>query len=673
MHQAIRKLAFVLPVTLALVTTVPAAPGADAPAVAGFEPSRAHQQATRLITRVMEDYHLQHRTLDDSLSVAVFRRYVETMDPAKRYLLATDIAEFERHIAQVDDFLRDAELQPMFELFARFRERVLTRSNLARQLAGQNFDFSVDESYDVGGSAEAWRANDAELDELWRRHVKNDALLLRLAGKDDAAVREILAARYAAAGKQAQEMGADFAFETLINAYLTAIDADTRYLGASSLASVTPGDLSLVGVGLALRAEQGQIFVDNVVANGPADREGGIGIGDTLLAVGDGPAGEIKDVVGMRLDDVVNLIRGRRNTFVRLQILPSHAGANATPEIVMIERDRVEPEAPPALVTVIPDPAVPAAKIGLLRIATFYVDFEAMDAGREDYRSTSRDVAQILRDLTGQGLSGLVIDLRGNRGGSLAEAVALAGLFIDRGPVLQVKDSQGKDTIERDDEAGMLYDGPLALLVDAGTAGASEIFAAAIQDYRRGLIVGQGTSAHGKVQNMIDLNRFDPGKSGQLGHLRLTIAEFFRIDGSSFAGRGVIPDVALPLPGPTAADASAVRAGELSPSRIATTAYTPLALDAGRLAQAGAAHAARMTASSAGTSALQLATKLREMRERSVVPLAEPARRTLYEEDMKTLKAWKSSQEASRLRGTDEWQEETARVLLDYTGAATAR
>lgn len=511
-------------------------------------PQAEHRRATRLITHVIANYHYKNATLDDDLARVVLERYIEALDPGRSYFLQADIDEFQKHAARVDDYLRSSSLNPLFEMFVRFRERVRERTEFAIKALDGDFDFTTDESIDFDREEAAWPKDVAELDELWRKRVKNDVLSLYLAGQKIADTKETLKKRYSGLFRRTAQLNGEDVFQTLINAYTTAIDPHTAYFSPRTSENFKIRmSLSLEGIGAVLQSENEMTLVREVVKGGPADVGGKLHADDRIVGIAQGESGPLIDVVGWRLDDVVDLIRGPKGSLVRLQVLPKGAGLGGETMMVSITRNTIQLDEQAAKGSVIEEPSVSGTThIGVINVPTFYMDFEARSKGDENYRSTTRDVRRIIKDLQKQNISGLVIDLRANGGGSLSEATELTGLFIDQGPVVQVRDSKGRVQVERDVDTGVAYKGPLLVLVDRNSASASEIFAGAIQDYQRGVVVGEPTFGKGTVQNLVDLNRFDQSMKGKLGQLKATIAQFFRVNGGSTQFRGVIPDIVFP-------------------------------------------------------------------------------------------------------------------------------
>jgi carboxyl-terminal processing protease len=517
-------------------------------------PGMEQEHATQLITHLIENFHYKKVPLDDKLSEQILRRYLEALDPNKLYFLASDIKAFQIHRDRIDDYLKSATLEPLFGIFKVFRERVDQRVAFAKKLLAQDFEFTVDEAYTFDRKHAPWAASTEELNDLWRRRVKNDILTLRLSEKAKKAKgakgvhedeRTVLSRRYDALDRRSTQLSAEDVFQIAINAYTTSIDPHTNYLSPRSSENFRIRmSLSLEGIGAVLQAKDDQTVIKELVPGGPAALSGKIHPEDVITGIAQGPRGHVADVVGWRLDDVVELVRGPKGTVVRLRILPKGIGA---PKEISLVRDNIQLENQAVKKEVIEIPgATQAKRIGVITVPAFYMDFDAHMRGDKNYRSTTRDTRRLITDLLKDGIDGLIIDLRGNGGGSLTEATDLTGLFIHKGPVVQVRDSTGRVKVEADEDPTVSYEGPLVVLVDRESASASEIFAGAIQDYQRGLIIGEPTFGKGTVQNLIDLNRFDHELEGHLGQLKTTIAQFFRVAGASTQHRGVIPEIDLP-------------------------------------------------------------------------------------------------------------------------------
>jgi carboxyl-terminal processing protease len=544
MSRKLLVAAALLPISLALAAaTTPA--GKPAPAGA-FKATEAQAASARLVYGLLSDsrYAYRPRALDDRLSADIFRRYLESLDGQKLFFTQADINRFQPYKTTLDDSIKSQNLTAPYDVFGTYLKRVDQRVAFARALLAKPMAFSAQESFTYDREDVPWAASEAELNEVWRKYVKNDWLRLKLAGRGDEEIRRTLDKRYATLASRVHELRGDDVFESFMNAYATSIDPHTGYMSPRTAENFNMSmRLSLEGIGAVLQRQDEFVVIRTIVPGGPAGMSNKVKVGDRVVAVGQ-DTGPMVDVVGWRIDDVVDLIRGKKGTRVRLSILPVDAPVDGQPKLVTIVRDKVKLEEQAASKRVID---VQGKTIGVVELPGFYLDFEAARRGDADVRSATTDVARLLGELRAQDVDGVVIDLRDNGGGSLTEAIELTGLFIDRGPVVQVREAGGKVSVESDETRGVAWDGPLAVLVNRSSASASEIFAAAIQDYGRGLIIGEPTFGKGTVQNLIDLDRW-PSKAGpQYGQVKLTIAQFFRVDGDTTQHAGVVPEVQFPV------------------------------------------------------------------------------------------------------------------------------
>lgn len=515
-----------------------------------LQPTPLQARAAELITNFLGSYHYRKSRLDDAMSGKILDSYIKSLDGARSFFTAADIQSFEADRKVLDDEIVSGSLNAPFKIFRLYRDRVAERVAHANVLLQGVFDFTVDEDFEFDRSELPWAADDAALNELWRKRVKNDLLNLQLAGKSPGEAVTTLRKRYEGLQRQTEQLTSDDVFQIFANAYTSAIEPHTAYFSPRSSENFRIRmSLSLEGIGAVLQTDNEHTVVREVVPGGPADKTGKLRKGDRIVGIAQGDADSFVDVVGWRLDDVVDLIRGPKGSLVRLQVLPKAAGLDADPVVLPITRNRIslEEQAAKQRIVEVTDSSGHAKKLGVIKLDTFYLDFDARARGDENYRSTTRDVRVLLKELTTAGIDGVVIDLRGNGGGSLSEATELTGLFIAEGPVVQVRDANGRIAVERDPDPGVVYAGPLAVMVDRHSASASEIFAGAIQDYRRGIIIGEPTFGKGTVQNLIDLDEFDPSNRGKLGQLKATIAQFFRVAGGSTQHKGVVPDIIFPL------------------------------------------------------------------------------------------------------------------------------
>jgi len=513
-----------------------------------LEPATEHSFATRLTTRFLSSYHYRRLQLDDPMSERIFDQYIELLDPNKMYFLASDIRDLRRYQVHLDDALMSAELAPAFDIFNLYIRRVNERIDYAQQLLEGEFDFTIDENYFYDREALPWATTRAEIEDLWRQRVKNDWIGLMLAERENEDIRDTLSERYANIQRRVKEFNSQDAFQFFMNAYARSIEPHSSYMSPRLADNFEISmKLSLDGIGALLGAEGEYVSVQSIVPGGPADLDGRLQPGDRIVGVGQGQESDIQDVVGWRLDDVVDQIRGERDTTVRLQLLPAQSGSKGAMKTIDIVRNEVklEEQAAQAHVEEI-EVDGQLRRMGIIQVPVFYVDFRGRARNEPNYRSSTRDVRRLIQEMRKEGVEGIVMDLRGNGGGALDEATTMVGLFIDEGPVVQVRDASGRISVESDYEPGMAWEGPLAVLVNRHSASASEIFAAAIQDYNRGVILGEPTFGKGTVQNLFNLDDFSTNEDVRLGQVKLTMAEFFRVNGSSTQSMGVQPDIMLP-------------------------------------------------------------------------------------------------------------------------------
>jgi carboxyl-terminal processing protease len=534
-----------LPLLLLLVgAALPSWAKAPVVSTSELQPREAQARVAETIVHIIDTHHYKSRPLDDLLSAVILDNYLDSLDPNRSFFTREDIAGFEHFRHTLDDALRAPDLSAPFQIFLRFRERVEQRIALAKVLLQAGFDFEVDENYQFDRRKAPWPASEAEVRELWRKRVKNDALSLKLTGKEDAEILETLGKRYDRIRTSTLQINASDVFQTFMNAYTTAIEPHTAYFSPRTSANFDISmRLSLEGIGAVLGGDNDYTQVQRVIPGGPADLSGQLHPEDRIVGVGQDESGELVDVIGWRLDDVVDLIRGPKGSVVRLDVLPSGTGSEGPTRVLKLTRDEIklEEQAARSKIMELPD----AGRVGVIVVPTFYSDFAAQARGDRDYKSTTRDVRRLISEMKDENLDGLVVDLRGNGGGSLSEALELTGLFIESGPIVQTRDASGRIDVNRDPDPGIAYGGPLAVLVDRDSASASEIFAGAIQDYHRGIIIGEPTFGKGTVQNIVDLNRY-VGDGSDYGRLKTTIAQFYRISGGSNQHKGVIPDIVFP-------------------------------------------------------------------------------------------------------------------------------
>lgn len=520
----------------------------DAQPPAALEPLPQQMQAAQLTSEFLTRFHYQPIPLDDKLSVVIMDRFIDSLDPERLIFLQADIDSFKSSSKKIDDAIQNQDLSIPFAIFNIYQQRLTDRITYARSLLNEKIDFTVDESYPLARDKGPWPKSEDERNDLWRKRVKNDWLRLKLAGKDDADIRETLGKRYDNSLARIYKSKPEDVFQTFMAAYTNSVDPHTDYFGANASAEFDISmKLSLVGIGAVLQERDDYTTIRELVAGGPAQLSGKLAVGDRIVGVGQDEKGPIKEVVGMRLDEVVQLIRGNKGTVVRLDILPADAGPDATHHVISLIRDKISLDKQAAKKTVLSVKDGDATrKIGVITLPAFYEDIEARRKGDKDYRSASRDVAKLITELKSENVDGILFDLRNNGGGSLSEAIDLTGLFIGKGPVVQQRNAKGEVKVESDNLPVPAWDGPLGVLINRGSASASEIFAAAIQDYDRGVVIGEPSFGKGTVQTVVNLNEVVNNPEPKFGELKFTVAQFFRVNGGTTQLRGVTPDISLP-------------------------------------------------------------------------------------------------------------------------------
>ncbi len=518
----------------------------------GFlQPEKRHEQVGELITEFIQKSHYNRVAVDDELSSDVLDLFIEALDRNRMYLLQGDVDYFETYRYQLDDVVKSKPLDPVFEMFEIYQTRVRERLQFALTQLETEPDYGVDEEYQFDRSEEPWAKSSEELDVIWRRRIKNDALNLALEAEPWEDIQEVLSKRYEGFLRRLDQVNSDDVFERFMNAFAHTLDPHSSYMSPRNSEEYRiQMSLSYFGIGASLQTDGYYVKIAGIIPGGPAAADGSLKPEDRITGVAQGADGEMVDVIGWRLDDVVDLIRGPADTVVRLEIIPANSAPGAPKTLIDLTRGQVKLEEQAAKSEVI-DISRDGRdwRIGVIEVPSFYRDYRALSNGDKNYTSTTKDVKRLISDLEEEGIDGLIVDLRNNGGGHLTEATALSGLFIDNGPVVQLRNSNGR--ISRLDDpdpvARVAYNGPLAVLVNRYSASASEIFAAAIQDYARGVIIGQQTFGKGTVQNLYSLDQYMRSSDDKgFGQLTLTIGKYYRVTGESTQHRGVDPDIVLP-------------------------------------------------------------------------------------------------------------------------------
>ena len=515
---------------------------------AAIVPDAQEAKAAHMAAELLSRYHYKATPVDEALSSKIFDQYLKALDSEKLFFVQADIDQLSEARTKLGSDMLNDDLARPFAMFNLYVKRATERFAYARGLLKTGFKFDSAETFQFVRSKQEWPKTEAEAQDLWRKRVKNDWLRLKLAGKDEKSIVEVLGKRYDTSIKRISRFNSEDAFNTYMNAYTMAIEPHTNYMAPRSAANFDISmRLSLIGIGAVLVEVDEYTTIRELVAGGPASLSGQLKVGDRIVGVAQGENGAMADIMGSRLDDSVALIRGAVDTVVRLEVLPADAGPDGKHKLVSLVRKPItlQDQAAKSSVQTVTDGKL-THTIGVITLPSFYEDFAGKQKGNPDYRSTSRDVAQLLKELKAKKVDGILMDLRNNGGGSLAEAVELTGLFTGKGPVVQVRNATGDIRVESARQPEATWDGPLGVLVNRNSASASEIFAAAIQDYGRGLVLGEPSFGKGTVQTMISLDRMAKTEKPQLGELKLTIAQFFRINGGTTQLRGVTPDVSFP-------------------------------------------------------------------------------------------------------------------------------
>ncbi|HET7779630.1 MAG TPA: carboxy terminal-processing peptidase [Rudaea sp.] len=628
-----RKILFLVALTLSCAVVASAKPAPNAGDVA-VKPTPTQAQTAVLAARFLTRFHYKPEALDAKMSQQIFDRYLDALDSDRLFLLQSDVDRFAASRDKLGDAIYDQDLSAPFAIFNLYVQRVGERTAYSQELLKQGFDFSKDESYRYQRDKLPWAKTTEELNDVWQKRVKNDWLRLKLAGKKEADIRTTLEKRYANYGERLRQLNAEDVFQTFMNAYAMAIEPHTNYLGPRASENFDIAmKLSLEGIGAVLQRDEDYTAIREIVPGGPAALSGKLKVGDRIVGVGQGESGSMTDVVGWRLDDVVEKIRGAKDTTVRLEVIPADAGPDGKHFTLSMVRKKVliEEQAAKSSVIDIKDGDV-SRKIGVISLPTFYQDFDARRRGDKDYKSATRDVAKLLGELKKQNVEGVLVDLRNNGGGSLSEATDLTGLFIGKGPVVQVRSANGRIEEEQNADIGMAWSGPLAVLINRNSASASEIFAAAIQDYGRGLIIGEPSYGKGTVQNLVDLDQVKGNEKPSYGELKMTIAQFFRVNGGSTQLRGVTPDISFPLTIDFDQNGEQAFDNALPWTSIAAAGYTPSANLATVVPMLEARHEARVAQEKEWQALQADIADYRKLRKDTTISLNEQVRRAERDE-----------------------------------------
>jgi len=542
-----------------------------------LKPEKIHTEKAQWVSRIITGYHYRKMKFNDSTSAVMFNAYLKSLDNSKLYFLKSDISEFKQYRYYLDDDLKYGKVDAAYVIFNRFRKRFLNRIDKNLKTIEKGFNFTKNDTYETDRDKATWSTSEEALDKTWFKILKNQYLGLKLAKKKDKDILKTLRRRFANYKKNIAQYTSEDVFQTYMNALSETYDPHTNYFSPISSDNFKIRmSKSLEGIGALLGTDNDYTIIREVRPGGPAFKSKILHPNDKVVAVAQGDKKEFVDVVGWRIDEVVQLIRGPKGTVVRLKVIPHDASTDGDPKVVRMVRDKIKLEEQKASKKVIKvSHNNKDYKIGVINIPSFYLDFDAYQKKQKDYASTSNDTRRLIKELQAENVDGILIDLRYNGGGSLKEAIDLTGLFIKSGPVVQVRGSDGKIDELKDQDESQVYTGPLGVLVNRYSASASEIFSGAIQDYKRGIIIGEQTYGKGSVQNVINLARFISDKK-KAGQLNLTLAKYYRITGSSTQNKGVTPDIKIPSPYISnevgeSAQPSALPWDEIKSSSFATT------------------------------------------------------------------------------------------------------
>lgn len=534
-------LAFFIPITLS--NDLPD----HVPSLLKYNPEHSH--LLRLVAAISEQGHFSKKKISNESSHLILKNYLNTLDSQKIYFTQSDINYFQRYRYTIDDALKNGNLEPIFDIFRIYRLRVQQRIEYSIKIINSTNSFLVDDEYDFSRENVKWQKDVSILDTSWEKKSKNDLLSILLAGQEINTAKKTLNKRYQKFLNRINNYESNDVIDIFLNSYVHFLDPHSNYLNPNRAEEYEiQTTLSYQGIGARLELSDDYVQIQSIIPGSPAFKNGELKPLDKIIGVLDNESNELIDVIGWELDEVVKLIRGPKNTDVTLQILPTGSNPDGNPYLLTLERDEVELEqqAASSYIETINN-AQGTYSIGIIKVPSFYQDFAARRRGDKDYRSTTLDVKKIVENLVDIGIDALTIDLRGNSGGLLDEAASLTGLFINDGPLVQLKSTNEKIDVIEDPIPGSIYDGPMVVLIDRFSASASEIFAGAIQDYKRGIIIGQKTYGKGSVQSLYPLDRYSrfTSKKG-FGQLTLTIAKYYRVTGAGTQNKGVIPDIVLP-------------------------------------------------------------------------------------------------------------------------------
>ncbi len=514
------------------------------------EPTAKDRRITRVVTLMMERAHLLQHELDDEISNRSITSFIDRLDPMRLYFLKSDIDGFMKKKDTIDDMVSEGDITFAYDVFKTYLDRIDERLPVINELIDADHDFTAKESINTDWDNVSFAESTDEAEDRWRKRIKYNLLVLKGDDETEERSKERLHRRYNSFSNQMHRTDSDELLEMFLNSVMASFDPHTSYMSPTTLENFEiVMRLNLDGIGAGLTMQDGDTVITKIIPGGAADKHGELKVNDRIVSVGQGEEGEMEDVIGMKLDEVVQRIRGKAGTIVRIGVIPADKSGST---VLNITRARIELTDSEAQAKVIKHTANDEEfKVGVISLPSFYMDMDAARRGVRDYKSTTRDVRKLLKGFEeAGGVDAILLDLSRNGGGSLTEAIDLTGLFIDRGPVVQVKDPTGRVTAYEDENAGVAWDGPLVVLTSKFSASASEIFAGAIADYGRGIIVGD-SATHGKgtVQSLQDLGRElfrNTPNPPEFGALKITIQQFYRPNGASTQKHGVAADIILP-------------------------------------------------------------------------------------------------------------------------------
>ncbi len=655
------------------VSTLHAGGAVSAVTVVTLRPTAAQEEASKYISQYLLQNHYRKMSVNDSLSLQILNRYIDNLDGSKSYFVASEVESL-RHVYgnRIDDEFLAGKATVGFGVYNFFLKRAKEKMRYMKATADTvRFNFSLPETLDLDRKNDPWPTDRRQLAELWKKELKYQWLNLKYSGENSKTIRATLAKSFTNRLNLLNRQKSEDAFQAYTYALTTSFDPHTSYFSPDEYENFQIDmSRSLEGIGAKLQTESEYTVVNEVIAGGPAFKSNTLKKGDKIIGVGQGKVDDIVDVFGWRINDVVKMIRGKKNTIVRLKILPASQGGRGPAKIVTLLREKVDLQEQAAKKSII---VQNGERIGVITIPSFYLDFEGQQQNTGNFNSTSRDVARILNELNTEHVDGIVIDLRDNGGGSLEESVNVTGLFISTGPVVQISNSTGGKMVLRDEDRRVLYSGPLAVLVNRYSASASEIFAAAIQDYGRGVIIGERTFGKGTVQSLKKISELRPfaffGKQPELGEIKLTIAKFYRISGGSTQHKGVVPDIVMPSMIDTSVVGEDIYSSSLPWSTLSRSFYRPtVEVNQEEIALLRQKQQERALKSRYYQSYLHDLNTLNQIRKKKAVSLQDSVFKSEIERIKQIEGQWIVDQDSTKGKNRDAVLNQSAAVVADLAG-----